>query len=240
MAVFLPLPSPLVPARFVARPNRFLLEVRLESSGDVQSVHLADPGRLRELLRPGRRLWLRRSTSPTRTTSWSAVLVESPVPGEWVSLDSTLPNRLIRKALEEQALEEFRGWSLEGAEVTLGRSRIDFVLRRGPKRRLALEVKSVTLVEEGVALFPDAVTARGARHVAELARLAGEGDWESAILFVVQRSDAREVHAARHIDATFAQTLLEASRAGVRVLGRRCRVELDRITLADPIPAKIV
>jgi sugar fermentation stimulation protein A len=156
-----------------------------------------------------------------------------------VSLDSTLPNRLIRKALAERALAEFAGWDLVRWEVTLGRSRFDFLLSDARGRQMVVEVKSVTLVENGVGLFPDAVTERGARHVRELAELAGQEGWEAAVLFVLQRSDASEIRAARAIDPKFAEALLEAEEAGVRILGRRCRVYNDQVELGDPIVAGV-
>lgn len=235
------LPGPLVPARFVARPNRFLLQVRLEADvqeGEVVDAHMADPGRLRELLLPSARLLLRPAeASSTRRTRWTAVLVEVPRGEGWVSLDTTLPNRLIHRALEAGALPELQGWSLERREWTHGRSRLDFLLARG-ERRLALEVKSVTLVDDGVALFPDAVTARGARHVQELAELAARDGWEAAILFVLQRDDARRIVAAESIDPAFAEALAAARAAGVRVLGRRCRVTPRGVHLGAPVPAE--
>jgi sugar fermentation stimulation protein A len=256
--IAIPFPTPLREARFIARPNRFLLHCALETNGSdgpgsdglaaepdmvreprpaAVAVHLADPGRLKELLLPGQRVWVRPAASPTRKTAWSAVLVESPDGAGLVSVDTTMPNRLIHKALAADALEEFAGWSLDRAEWTHGRSRIDFLLARGD-RRLALEVKSVTLVEDGVALFPDAVTARGARHVRELAELARRDDWDAAILFVLQRHDAHRIEAARSIDPAFADALADAQAAGVRVLGRRCQVTLNTLTLAPPIPAR--
>ncbi len=262
-AVQVPFPSTLVEARFVERPNRFLLRCQLARSAGAESgvvrerapgrsgkaddhcvveVHMADPGRLKELLIPGKRVWIRHAASPGRRTDWSAVLVESPDGAGLVSLDTTLPNRLIRRALEARALEEFEGWELERAEFTMGRSRIDFLLTREPARKLALEVKSVTLVEDGVALFPDAVTARGARHVRELATIAGTVDdagarWEAAILFVLQRDDAHRIEAAHSIDPGFADALAEAKEAGVRVLGRRCHVTTGGLALGRPVPA---
>lgn len=231
--------GPLVRSRFLQRYNRFLLQVRLEETGDLVDVHMADPGRLRELLLPEKRIWLRPASNPNRKTRWTAVLAESPSGEGLVSLDTTLPNRLIGETLGLGAMEEFRGWILERAEVPMGRSRLDFLLSRPDGARMALEVKSVTLVEEGVALFPDAVTARGARHVRELADIAGRPDWEAGVLFVLQRDDAREIRAARRIDPVFAQALLEARDAGVRILGRRCRVHEDRVELGPPVPAGI-
>lgn len=253
--VRVPLPDGLLETRFVERPNRFLLRcapvygavaggtavgARLvaESSPSVVEAHMADPGRLRELLVPGRRVWLRPADGAgRRRTRWTAVLVERPDGAGVVSLDSTLPNRLIHRALLAGALDELAGWTLNRAEARVGRSRFDFVLGKPDGRRLALEVKSVTLVEDGIGMFPDAVTARGARHVRELAELAQRDGWEAAVLFVLQRPDATRIVAAADIDPEFAQALADAERVGVRVLGRRCHVSLEGVTLGDPVPA---
>jgi sugar fermentation stimulation protein A len=121
----------------------------------------------------------------------------------------------------------------------MGRSRLDFLLSSEKRGRLALEVKSVTLVEDGVAKFPDAVTERGARHVRELAGIAERPGWEAALLFVLQRSDGREIRAARAIDSRFADALEDAVARGVRVFGRRCNVHLDRVELGPPVPAGV-
>lgn len=256
----IPLDGPLREARFIERPNRFLLRCALPAGPGgrvpetgaaavheerVVEVHMADPGRLKELLLPGKRVWIRYAASPSRRTDWSAVLVESPDGDGLISIDTTLPNRLIHRALTAGALSELDGWALERAEFTVGRSRIDFLLTRDDahgRRKLALEVKSVTLVDDGMALFPDAITARGARHVRELAEIAGSVDpagtrWEAAILFVLQRDDAHRIEAARSIDPVFADALAEAKAAGVHVLGRRCRVTPTHLELGPPIPA---
>lgn len=202
-------------------------------------AHLPDPGRLEELLLEGRRMRLRPAAAPGRKTDWTAVLVESPGGEGWVSIDTTLPNRLVERALREGALPELAGWELEASEVSIGASRFDFVLREeDASGQLVLEVKSVTLVEEGLGLFPDAVTARGARHVRELAELAGSGDRAAAVLFLVQREDARAVMAAPSIDPDFAAALASARREGVRVLARRCRVDTERVSLDEPIPVR--
>jgi sugar fermentation stimulation protein A len=246
MAVRLPFPGDLAPARFLERPNRFLARVRLEGSGwtgaedgGVVEAHLPDPGRLRELLRPGRRVRVERARTPGRRTGWTLRLVQMPDGSGWVSLDTNLPNRLVQRALEAGALEELSAYRLERSEVTRGGSRFDFLLRsRNPlEEELLLEVKSVTLVEAGVGLFPDAVTARGAQHVGELTDFAREGG-RAAVLFVLQRNDAREIRAAASIDPAFAQALAEAEEAGVRILGRRCRVAVDGITLGAAVPVR--
>ncbi|GBD33655.1 Sugar fermentation stimulation protein A [bacterium HR33] len=215
-----------------------MVRCRLDGRGAIVSAHLPDPGRLTDLLVPGRRLWLRRVVAPRRKLRWSAVLVETPRGSGLVSVDTTMPNRLIARALELGALEELSGWKLIRREWRWRDSRFDFLLRdREGSRKLVLEVKSVTLVQNGVGLFPDAVTARGARHVSELALLARRRNWHGAIMFVVQRGDAERVTAAAEIDPDFAAALERAKRAGVRVLGRRCRVTRSRVELGGPIAA---
>ena len=234
-----PIPGPLSKGLFQKRANRFLLQVRLEDTGEEVDAHMADPGRLKELRLPGKRIWLRPANNPKRKTRWSAVLVESPNGQGLVSLDSTLPNRLIREALQQKALEEVEAWDLVRPEVTIGKSRFDFLLSRADGRQMVMEVKSVTLVADGVGLFPDAVTTRGARHVRELAELAQHRDREAVALFVLQRPDADVIRAARSIDLKFAEALEEAGNAGVRVLGRRCRVFEDRVELGSSIPVEV-
>ena len=240
--VSLPLAGPLREARFLERPNRFIVHARLRNGREVVA-HLADPGRLVELLIPGRRVWLRHTPASHRKTRWSAVLVESPDSSGLVSVNTGLPNRLVGRALEECAIEELGGWRLERREHTVGHSRFDFLLRRGRggpgPRRMALEVKSVTLVEDRVGLFPDAVTARGARHVRELTDLQRGGNWATAVLFVLQRPDADLIMPDATIDPDFARALAEARRGGVRVLGRRCTVDLERITLGPSVPVRL-
>jgi sugar fermentation stimulation protein A len=240
--VVVPLAGPLIEARFLERPNRFVVHGRLRN-GRPAVAHMADPGRLLELLVPGRRLWLRPAAGSLRKTRWTAVLVESPDGSGLVSIDTTLPNRLVARALEANALEELKGWRLEKHEHTIGRSRFDFLLHRrrggrGPQR-MALEVKSVTLVEGRLGLFPDAVTARGARHVRELAALRRSGEWAATVLFVLQRQDADAILPHPAIDLDFARAVVEARRAGVRFLGRRCLVDLDHLALGPSVPVQM-
>ena len=233
-----PLAPDLAPATFVDRPNRFLVLAALEE-GQVVECHLPDPGRLKEMLVPGRRLLLEPAADPDRRTRWTVRLVEAPPEASgWVSVDTGVPNRLIERALRGGALDELREWALVRREVTRDGSRFDFLLEGPEGDELYLEVKSVTLVEGGVGLFPDAVTARGARHVRELTGIVREGG-HAAVLFVLQRPDAREIRAARRIDPDFARALGEAEEAGVRILGRRCEVTRSAVTLGEPVPAGV-
>lgn len=235
-APFVPWGASLVEARFLHRPNRFIVHAEVPDHGEVVA-HLADPGRLRELLVPGRRMGLRpEAPSPTRSTRWTAILAESPEGDGWVSLDTGLPNRLVELAIRRGALEELSGWRYVRREVPYGASRLDFLLEDDAGRHLYVEAKSVTLVEGGVAMFPDAVTQRGTRHLEELIRAVEEGH-AAMVLFVLQRPDARRIVAARAIDPVFADTLARAREAGVGVLGRRCNVDWNGVQLAEPVPA---
>ena len=227
--------GPLTQARFLRRYNRFLLQVRLEVTGETVDAHMADPGRLEELLIVGKKIWLRPSANPQRKTRWTAVLVETPDGKGLVSLDTTLPNRLVGRALRSRSIEELGEWELVRPEIRVEDSRLDFLLK-GIGGQLALEVKSVTLVEDGVGLFPDAVTERGRRHVRELCKLARRPGWAAAVLFVLQRPDASRIRAARSIDQRFSDALEEARKAGVQVLGRRCRVSMNRVELGSSVP----
>ncbi|EGL82538.1 Sugar fermentation stimulation protein A [Caldalkalibacillus thermarum TA2.A1] len=237
-------------ARFIERPNRFVVRCELLGQSqkgtsvndpglakNVVEAHLPDPGRLKELLVPGRTLWLKASNKPERKTKWSVVFCETPGGKSLVSLDSTLPNRLITLALKANAIEELRDWSLVQPEFKMGGSRWDFLLthiRDG--RKLALEIKSVTLVRNKIALFPDAVTLRGTKHLRELAHLARKTEWEAAVLFVVQRDDVIRVEAARDIDPCFADELEKARASGVQLLGRKCHITLNEVTLGGKVP----
>lgn len=232
------IPGPLVPARFVARPNRFLTVVELE--GEEVEAHLPDPGRLKELLVPDARVWVRPARSGARKTAYTLAMVEANG-GELVSLVTTYPNEMVAEALSADGIAELRGWRIERREHRWGESRFDFLLAREngrTLRRMLLEVKSVTLVEDRRALFPDAVTARGARHVRELAAAVDDG-WEATVLFVVQRRDAESVTAARPIDPKFADALADAHSRGVRLLGYRCRISTREASLVAPIPVHV-
>jgi sugar fermentation stimulation protein A len=234
----------LVRGELIRRENRFRAAVRV--AGAETSAHVANSGRLRELLVPGSAVWLvpveseTRKTAP-RKTGYDLALVESQ--GALVSVDARLPNRLFAEALAGR-------WpDCEGRPVTVmpearrGESRLDFVLSSG-ERRCWVEVKSVTLVREGLALFPDAPTLRGARHLRELADaiadrdVGAEGD-RAAVVFIVQRGDATRFAPNAETDPAFARALTEAARAGVAVRAFGCRVDLGGIVLANELPVQL-
>lgn len=227
------LPPGLVPAAIVRRLNRFAVEVRLFEGLGV--AHLPNSGRVRELLAPGTPALLAPRPRAGRKTPFDLLLVRL---GEtWVSADARLPNALAREALASGCIGPLAGLAVLRSEVPFGESRVDFLLEGG-SRRCLLETKSVTLVEDGVALFPDAPTARGTRHLRDLSAARQQG-LEAAVLFVVQRPDAREFRPYEAADPAFARALREAAAAGVTILAYKCDVSPQEVRIAAPLPVRL-
>jgi sugar fermentation stimulation protein A len=240
----------LVRASFIERPNRFLAVARLEEEwgelprGTVVRAHVADPGRLRELLIPGVGVWLTPAptTSTERRTLLDLVIVEHS--GILVSIDSRVPNKLIGAALRAGAFPELGG--VDGRhnrrsvrpEYTWGNSRFDFCLAVEGQADTLIEVKSASLVVNRTALFPDAPTERGARHVRELAEATRQG-LRAVVVFVVQRSDADAFAPHAEMDRPFADAVHEAVRAGVAMKAVRCDVREDGISIAGEIEVRV-
>lgn len=219
-------------ARFVSRPNRFVARVELD--GEVETVHVKNTGRCRELLLPGARVWLSRGQNPGRKTAWDLVAVEKETPRGplLINLDSQAPNAVFgeyaRAGLFLPETEAVR------AEVREGDSRLDFALTAAGARHL-IEVKGVTLEKDGHCLFPDAPTLRGAKHLRELARLAREGGC-AHLVFVVQMAGMRDVAPNAAADPAFARALWEAREAGVRLHALSCAVTPDSLSIAGALP----
>lgn len=229
------IPGPLLPARFVERPNRFL--TRVEIDGTVVDSHLPDPGRLQELLLPGAELLVRPvPKNQPRKTRYSTVMVKKN--DQWISLVSALPNRFVSEALRDDLLPQFHGYSLVQPEITVGSHRFDFLLENNSNIRLYLEVKSVTYVENRIAQFPDAVSARATRHARALADLVKKGN-DAGILFVCQRPDADEFRPLWDRDPMFSQTLLDTVEQGVRCWCITLQVSPKEMTYFREIPVNL-
>lgn len=214
--------------RFLYRVNRFVAKVDVD--GQEVAVHIKNTGRLGELLVPGAPGWLEAAASPERKTPFDLVAVMKA--GQVVNVDSQCVNAVFREWLTgggyAPEVSDIR------AELTLGDSRFDFTYQRNGRLGVA-EVKGVTLVEDGRALFPDAPTERGVKHLRGLMALSAKG-MEAGVCFVIPREDARAFspHDLRH--AAFGQALREAVAAGVRVTAALCRVSPDSVTITGTIP----
>ncbi|MBI4340042.1 MAG: DNA/RNA nuclease SfsA [Chloroflexi bacterium] len=228
------LPSPLVEATFLARLNRFAALVRL--NGAETLVHVANSGRLRELLQPGNHVLLARAAEGrVRKTRYDLCLVD--LDGLLVSADSRNANGLACEWLQQRLLPEFQGYTQMLREQTFEDSRLDLLLT-GSGPRCYVEVKSVTLVEQGAAMFPDAPTTRGRRHVQALARAVAQGH-RGAVVFVVQRADADAFRPNDAADLAFGAALRGAARQGMEVYAYGCRVTLEEMTLAGRLPVAL-
>lgn len=225
---------PLVEGRFIKRLNRFAALVDVEKREYL--AHVPNSGRMGELLVPGFRVLLNPAPAgTTRKTAFDLALVDT---GDALSsADARLPNKLVAEAIEQGRLPQFAEYTTVKPESTYGESRLDFRLD-GPHGCCYVETKSVTLVEAGVGLFPDAPTLRGVKHLHSLMAAMDEGH-RAGVIFVIQRADADAFAPHDTADPLLGATLRTAIARGVEVWAYRCRVDERRITLSDEIPVRV-
>lgn len=227
-------PSPLVEGRLVRRYKRFLADVAL-ASGETVTVHCANPGSMIGLAEPGMRVFLSRAANPKRKLPWSWELVDAD--GALVGINTAYPNRIVEEAIAADAIPDLAGYDLLRREVPYGRnSRIDFLLSGAGRADAYVEVKNVHLSRtRGLAEFPDSVTARGTKHLAELSDMVAAGH-RAAMLYLVHRRDPERFTLARDIDPAYAAAFDRARAAGVEMLAYRCSVTVDEVTVAEKVP----
>ncbi len=220
----------LVEARFLRRANRFLAVVEID--GHETGVHVANSGRLRELFLPGAPVWLQPARRSGRKTEYDLALVEAD--GVLVSADARLPNDLVAEGVAQGLLDEFGEPSAVVRESTFGESRFDLMLEYNGVWRY-VEVKSVTLVENGVGLFPDSPTTRGVKHLNTLVEVVQNG-YRAAVVFVVQRPDATAFATNDDADPALAEAFRNAVARGVDAYAFNCCVSLPEVTLDQRLP----
>ncbi len=218
-------------AVFISRPNRFVALVSID--GTETAVHVKNTGRCRELLRQGAEVWLEKSNNPDRKYQYSLVTVKKG--DRMVNMDSQAPNKAVGEWLGDSGL--FSDISLIRPECKYGSSRFDFYVEYADKRAF-IEVKGVTLENEGAVSFPDAPTERGSKHLKELCGCIKDG-YEAYVIFVIQMKDVLYFTANAEHDPAFARTLAEAERAGVRILAYDCFVKEDEMKIGDSVEVKI-
>ncbi|MCL2336290.1 MAG: DNA/RNA nuclease SfsA [Firmicutes bacterium] len=216
---------------FISRPNRFVAEVLLD--GRTEICHVKNTGRCKELLIPGAKVYLCPSSNPNRATKYDLVAIEK---GErLVNLDSQAPNKALGEYV--QSGQYIEGVTLIKPEAKYGRSRFDFYVEAG-RRKIFIEVKGVTLEEDGVAMFPDAPTERGVKHLHELAACIGDG-YEAQVIFVIQMSGVRYFTPNNATDQAFGQALAAAEAAGVQVAALDCTVTEQSMVIKGAVPVKL-
>ena len=219
------------PAIFLSRPTRFIAHALL--GGDMITCHVKNTGRCKELLTPGATVYVQQADNPLRKTQYDLIAVRKG--RRLINMDSQAPNRVFFEHL--QSGQYIKGITRIKPEAKFGSSRFDFYVEAG-ERKIFIEVKGVTLEEDGVVLFPDAPTERGVRHLRELARCAAAG-YEAHVVFVVQMNDVRYFTPNGRMHPAFGEALRAAAAAGVKVAALDCAVEPDRLDIGKEIPIKL-
>ena len=216
---------------FLARPNRFLAHV--EINGKEEICHVKNTGRCRELLQPGAEVWCQHHDDPARKTQWSLITVKK---GErLVNIDSQVPNKLAFDYVKAGGLGFVP--DLVKAEKTYGQSRFDLYYETDTHKGF-VEVKGVTLEEDGVARFPDAPTERGRKHLLELQNAAANG-YEAWVLFVIQMDGISRFEPNWPRDPDFAEALCQAAHKGVQVRAVECTVSENGLEITDTVPVSL-
>lgn len=226
--------TPLVPGRLIRRYKRFLADVVLEDGREI-TAHCANPGSMMGLAEPGSKVWLEPNDDPKKKLKFGWRLVDHEN-GHFTGVDTSLPNKLVKDALLNHAVPGLTGYDLVRPEVKYGdNSRVDFLLS-GEGGDIYVEVKSVTLSRTpGVAEFPDSVTARGTKHLAELANVTSLGH-RAVMLYLVQRTDCSSVTLAGDVDPVYASAFDAAT--NLDVIAIDCAIDPSGVALRSRLPFK--
>ena len=222
--------SPLIQGRLLHRYKRFLADVELPT-GEIITAHTANTGAMQGCSEPGSRVWLSQSDNPKRKCPYTWELVETTT-GTLVGINTQLSNHLVREAITTGRIPELQGYANIRSEVRYGQenSRIDLLLESDIP--CYVEVKNVTLAENGIGYFPDAVSTRGSKHLRELMSVVAAGQ-RAVIFYCVQRDDVHEVRPADHIDPVYGRTLREALERGVEAVAYGAGVSVEGVVLEN-------
>lgn len=226
--------TPLIPATLIRRYKRFLADCRLEDGREI-TAHCANPGSMLGLAEPGMKIWLEPNDDPKKKLKFGWRLVDHEN-GHFTGVDTSVPNRALRAALFDRQIPELAAYDTIRPEVKYGeKSRIDFLLQQEGLPDCYVEVKSVTLSrQQGIAEFPDSVTARGTKHLGELAKMVEAGH-RAVMLYLVQRSDCTRFALAADIDPKYAKAFDIAQAAGVERLIYTTEISPKEITMGAAI-----
>ncbi len=228
--------TPLVPARLIRRYKRFLSDVRLEADGREVVAHCPNPGAMLGLAEPGMRVWLEPNDDPKKKLKFGWRLVELER-GHIAGIDTAVPNRVVREALEARATPALAAYGTVRPEVKYGtNSRVDFLLSEPGLPDAYVEVKNVHLRRTGkLAEFPDCVTERGAKHLAELSAMVREGH-RAVMLYLVQRTDCTGFALARDLDPAYGAAFDLARRDGVEAVCHATTISVEEVCISHQLP----
>ena len=227
--------TPLQPATLVKRYKRFLADVITDDGKEI-TVYCPNTGTMRGCSTPGSPVML--STSPNLKRKYAQTLEMVRDGNTWIGVNTMLTNSIVADAILDGQIEELQNIDVLTREVTTSKSsRLDLLLERGDEK-IYVEIKNCSLVEDGWAMFPDAVTVRGTKHLNELAKLVEQGH-QGVIFFCVQRTDSDRFKPAAHIDPTYAETLAEVSKKGVQILAYQAEVLPESIIIQRSLPCSL-
>lgn len=223
----------LIPGILIKRYKRFLADVRLPS-GETVTAHCPNSGSMQACCLPGQPVYLSRHDTPERKLKYTWELIQMPT--SLVGVNTQVPNKLVKAAIEHGDIKQLAGYDSVTAEVKTGpHSRLDLLLQKNDGEKCYIEVKNCTLVENGHACFPDAVTTRGAKHLSELARLRKDGN-RCAMFFLIQRMDAKTFSPVDHIDPDYGRELRRVHRLGVEIFVYDVDITFKRIRIRRELP----
>lgn len=225
--------GPLVSGTLLKRYKRFLADVEL-ADGAAVTAHTPNTGAMTGCSEPGRRVWLSRHDRPGRKYPYTWEMIE--MPSALVGVDTGVPNRLVGAAARAGRIRRLPFPATARSEVKYGGSRLDLMLEPADGPKVYVEIKNCTLAENGIAYFPDAVTARGTKHLLELADIAASGN-RAAIFILAQRGDADRFSPADHIDPQWGATLRRVLNRGVELIVHRADLDMRKISLGRELPA---
>ena len=226
----------LIPGILVKRYKRFMADVKL-ADGEVVTAHCPNSGSMRECCEPGRPVYLSFHDNPKRKLKYTWELIEMPT--SIVGINTLIPNRLVAESIEADLVSDLNGYDNIAREVkTSDNTRLDILLSSEDGNRCYVEIKNCTLVKEGVACFPDAVTSRGLKHLVELSSLVSKG-FRCVIFYVIQRMDANIFQPADHIDPAYGRELRQVLKHGVEIIVYDTQIDLKTIRLNRKIPCRL-
>jgi sugar fermentation stimulation protein A len=224
----------LVPGKLIRRYKRFLADVELED-GSIVVAHCTNSGSMISCIEEGARVYLSPASDPKRKTRFTWEMIE--INGSWVGINTNIPNRLVYEAVRDGKIKQLQGYTKVKREVKFEDSRFD-VYAENDKEQCFIEVKNVTMKVGDAALFPDAVTTRGRKHLETLIRVKKQG-LRAVMVYVIQRMDVQYFAPARHIDPAYAESLEKAMAAGVEVIALQAEVQPEGIKLVGELEQRI-
>lgn len=228
--------DPLVEGTILKRYKRFLADVELPN-GEIITAHTANTGSMKTCWEPGWKVLMSFHDNPKRKLKYSLEMIHNST--TWIGINTSLPNKMAVEAIENGTIKELQGYTKIKPEAKIGNSRIDILLTKENAEQCYVEVKNVTLLgEKKKALFPDAVSERGQKHLKELTGLVKDGI-RSAMLYIVQREDVTSFSPADDIDPEYGRLLREAKKAGVEILCYQCKLTPKGIEVIKPLPVEL-